>query len=72
MNYVDAIDLSGENTPPVNTEQPPVQTLNEEVNDVIGQFSSFWGGFRKQASLIIVHRGLKYFDDTVSDRTRVK
>ena len=56
MNYVDAIDVSGVNTPPVNSEQPSAQTLNEEVSEVIGQLNSFWGGFRKQASLIIVHR----------------
>ncbi|KAF9653916.1 hypothetical protein BDM02DRAFT_1114059 [Thelephora ganbajun] len=51
MNYVDAIDLSGTNTPPVNAEDPPAQTLNEEVNQVIGQLSSFWGGFRKQSQI---------------------
>jgi len=56
MNYVDAIDLSGVNTPPANPEQPPPQSFNEEVNDVIGQLGSFWGGFRKQASLTTVHR----------------
>jgi len=56
MNYVDAIDLSGVNTPPANPEQPPAQSFNEEVNDVIGQLGSFWGGFRKQASLTVVRR----------------
>ena len=55
MNYVDAIDVSGDNTPLAHAEQPPVQTLNEEVSEVIGRFNSFWGGFRKQASLIVVH-----------------
>ena len=54
MNYVDTIDVSGVNTPPANSEQPSAQTLNEEVNEVIGQLNSFWGGFRKQASLVIV------------------
>lgn len=73
MNYVDAIDVSGNNTPPVNTEQPPAQTFNEEVSEVIGHLNSFWGGFRKQASIIAIHhRGLKYFDDTLFDRLRVK
>jgi len=73
MNYVDSIDVSGEGTPPVSPEQPPAQTLNEEVNEVIGQLSSFWGGFRKQASLIIVgHHRLRYFDDNVLDCLRVK
>jgi hypothetical protein len=73
MNYVDAIDVSGDNTPPVNAEQPPVQTLNEEVSEVIGRFNSFWGGFRKQASLSAVyHHKLTYFDDTVFDRLRAK
>jgi len=71
MNYVDAIDVSGDNTPPGNAE-PPAQTLNEEVSEVIGRFNSFWGGFRKQASLIAVHHGLRYFDDTTFERLRVK
>ena len=52
MNYVDAIDV-GASTPPVNAEEPPAQTLNEEVNEVIGRFNNFWGGFRKQASVVI-------------------
>lgn len=51
MNYVDAIDVSGVNTPPANAEGPPVQTLNEEVNQVLGQLNSFWGGFRKQSQI---------------------
>jgi len=72
MNYVDAIDVSGVNTPPVNIEQPPAQTLNEEVNEVIGQFNSFWGGFRKHASLIVVHHYGLCFDNTVFDCLRVK
>jgi len=73
MNYVDAIDVSGNNTPPVNAEQPPAQTLNEEVSEVIGRLNSFWGGFRKQASIITVHHhGLKCFDNTLFDRLRVK
>lgn len=54
MNYVDAIEVSGTNTPSANSEQPSAQTLNEEVNEVLGQLNSFWGGFRKQASLIVV------------------
>lgn len=55
MNYVDAIDLSGVNTPPANAEEPPAQTLNEEVSQVLGQLNSFWGGFRKQVGLTIVY-----------------
>ena len=73
MNYVDTIDPPGVNTPPTNPEQPPAQSLNEEVNEVIGQLNSFWGGFRKQASPVTVHhRGLRCFDDTVFDPLRAK
>lgn len=73
MNYVDAIDVSGEATPPANSEHPTAQTLNEEVNEVIGQLNSFWGGFRKQASPTAPHHhGLRYFDDIVFGRLRVK
>ena len=56
MNYVDAIDLSGVNTPPPNAEEPSAQTLNEEVTQVLGQLNSFWGGFRKQVGPTAVHR----------------
>lgn len=72
MNYVDAIDV-GTSTPPANAEEPPAQTLNEEVNEVIGRFNNFWGGFRKQASIVIVPRHrLRYFDNTILYRLRVR
>ncbi|KAH9855246.1 hypothetical protein C2E23DRAFT_724835 [Lenzites betulinus] len=45
MNFFDAYDAPGTTTPPVN-EQP---SLNEEVTQVVGQLSRFWGGFRKQS-----------------------
>lgn len=51
MNFLDTYDIStgsaGSSTPPPNQ---PQQSLNEEVNQVIGQLGRFWGGFRKQAS----------------------
>jgi hypothetical protein len=51
MNFLDTYDIStssaGTSTPPPAQNQ---QTLNEEVNQVIGQLGRFWGGFRKQAS----------------------
>jgi hypothetical protein len=73
MNYVDTIDLSGVNTPPANAEEPPAQTLNEEVNQVLGQLNSFWGGFRKQVGLNVVHRNrLRHLDIGVFDCPRVK
>lgn len=73
MNYVDAIDLSGVNTPPANAEEPPAQTLNEEVTQVLGQLNTFWGGFRKQVCLTIAHhRELGRFDGALSDCLRVK
>jgi hypothetical protein len=72
MNFVDAIDLPGVNTP-ANAEEPPAQTLNEEVNQVIGQLNSFWGGFRKQVGLTLVHhREFKHFDGAVFCCPRVK
>ncbi|KAH8828185.1 hypothetical protein DL96DRAFT_1497575 [Flagelloscypha sp. PMI_526] len=51
MSFLDPTDitsLNGTNTPPRNVEgeQP---TLNEEVNQVMGQLGSFWGGLRKQS-----------------------
>lgn len=74
MNYVDAIDLSGVNTPPANAEEPPAQTLNEEVTQVIGQLNNIWGGFRKQVGIIIVHRhhGCRHSDGTTSGCLRVE
>jgi hypothetical protein len=73
MNYVDTIDLSGVNTPPANAEEPPAQTLNEEVNQVLGQLNSFWGGFRKQVGLNVVRRNrLRHLDIGMFDCPRVK
>jgi hypothetical protein len=50
MNFLDTYDITtnsgGSSTPPANQ---PQQSLNEEVNQVIGQLGRFWGGFRKQA-----------------------
>ena len=47
MNFLDTYDLTGTgaNTPPQNK---PDQSLNEEVNQVIGQLGRFWGGVRRQ------------------------
>lgn len=73
MNYVDTIDLPGANTPPANAEDPPGQSLNEEVNEVLGQLNSFWGGFRKQVCLALVCRGkLRHFDDAGLAYLRVR
>ena len=46
MNFFDAYEVPGTTTPPVNAQ--PQQSLNEEVEQVVGQLSRFWGGFRKQ------------------------
>ncbi|KAI0775650.1 hypothetical protein BD413DRAFT_491465 [Trametes elegans] len=46
MNFFDAYDVPGTTTPPANAQ--PTQSLNEEVTQVVGQLSRFWGGFRKQ------------------------
>lgn len=48
MNYLDTYDLTRPETPNPAVAPPPQPTLNEEVNQVIGQLGRFWGGFRKQ------------------------
>ncbi|KAF8967907.1 hypothetical protein BDZ97DRAFT_1801921, partial [Flammula alnicola] len=46
MNFLD-YEITRSPTPnPAAAEQP---SLNEEVNQVIGQLGRFWGGFRKQS-----------------------
>ncbi|KAH9942322.1 uncharacterized protein BXZ73DRAFT_97735 [Epithele typhae] len=47
MNFFDTYELPGTTTPPANPQ--PSQSLNEEVEQVVGQLSRFWGGFRKQS-----------------------
>ncbi|TBU43416.1 hypothetical protein BD309DRAFT_960793 [Dichomitus squalens] len=47
MNFFDAYDISGTATAPAAAQ--PTQSLNEEVSEVVGQLSRFWGGFRKQS-----------------------
>ncbi|KAL7281275.1 hypothetical protein ACG7TL_004584 [Trametes sanguinea] len=47
MNFFDSYDVPGTTTPPANAEANP--SLNEEVSQVVGQLSRFWGGFRKQS-----------------------
>lgn len=52
MNFLDTYDITRSPTPqPSASEQP--QTLNEEVNQAIGQLSRFWGGFRKQSQTVL-------------------
>ena len=46
MSFLDPYDIARSTTPtPAQPQQP---TLDEEVNQVIGQLGSWWGGFRKQ------------------------
>ncbi|KAI0645409.1 hypothetical protein C8Q79DRAFT_964452 [Trametes meyenii] len=47
MNFFDSYDVPGTTTPPANSQPGP--SLNEEVTQVVGQLSRFWGGFRKQS-----------------------
>ena len=47
MNFIDAYDITGPTATPPPREGPE-PTLNEEVTQVVGQLSRFWGGFRKQ------------------------
>lgn len=51
MNFLDAYDISGPPTP--SASQQPETSLNEEVSQVVGQLSRFWGGFRKQSQTVI-------------------
>ena len=48
MNFVDPFDIAtaSSSTPPPRPDNE--QSLNEEVNQVIGQLGRFWGGFRQQ------------------------
>jgi hypothetical protein len=45
MNFLDTFDVATPASPEQTAEQP---SLNEEVNQVIGQLGRFWGGFRQQ------------------------
>ncbi|OCH86346.1 hypothetical protein OBBRIDRAFT_797274 [Obba rivulosa] len=47
MNFFDNYDLAGTSTPPSTEHTDP--SLEQEVQQVVGQLSRFWGGFRKQS-----------------------
>ena len=47
MNFLDSYEVAGSATPVSNQ---PQQSLDEEINQVVGQLNRFWGGFRKQVS----------------------
>lgn len=49
MNFLDSYEVTGTSTPVANQ---PAQSFDEEINQVVGQLSKFWGGFRKQVSSI--------------------
>ncbi|KAI0344732.1 hypothetical protein BDW22DRAFT_1354877 [Trametopsis cervina] len=51
MNFLDAYDITGPSVTPPPREGPE-PTLNEEVTQVVGQLSRFWGGFRKQSQSV--------------------
>ncbi|CCM03319.1 uncharacterized protein FIBRA_05447 [Fibroporia radiculosa] len=51
MNFLDAYDIAGTPTPPPG--QQSETSLNDEVTQVVGQLSRFWGGFRKQSQSVI-------------------
>jgi len=48
MNFFD-YDLARTGTPPQSAGNAPEQSLNDEVQQVVGQLGKFWGGFRKQS-----------------------
>ncbi|KAH9485006.1 hypothetical protein JR316_0001910 [Psilocybe cubensis] len=62
MNFLDPLDITRSTTP--NPNQPEQPSLNEEVNQVIGQLGRFWGGFRKQSQTVFEH-AKKDFGDVV-------
>src|SRR6267143_6451763 len=47
MNFLDTFDIARSATP-ISEQVAQQPSLNEEVNQVIGQLGRFWGGFRKQ------------------------
>ncbi|KAG5652397.1 hypothetical protein H0H81_005154 [Sphagnurus paluster] len=49
MNFLDTYDVPGQTTP----TQPPQQSLNDEVTEVIGSLGRLWGGFRKQSQTVL-------------------
>lgn len=49
MNFLETHDLVGGVQP---LTESPQQSFNEEVNQVVGQLSRFWGGFRKQVGTV--------------------
>ena len=51
MNFFDTYEVPGTTTPPANPQPQP--SLNEEVEQVVGQLSRFWGGFRKQVRILV-------------------
>ncbi|QRV94055.1 BSD domain-containing protein [Ceratobasidium sp. AG-Ba] len=49
-----SLDQPGSSRPSTSTAAAaPQPTLEEEVNEVIGQFSRFWGGFQKQSQSVL-------------------
>ena len=55
MNFLDAYDITDPTVAAAASNQDaPEPTLTEEVNQVVGQFSRFWGGFRKQVSAVSI------------------
>lgn len=52
MNFLDTYDITRSPTPQP-TSAPEQPSLNEEVNQVIGQLGRFWGGFRKQSQTVL-------------------
>ncbi|TFK73950.1 hypothetical protein BDN72DRAFT_116721 [Pluteus cervinus] len=48
MNFLDTYDVAAAQTPPEDQ-----QSLQDEVNQVVGQLSRFWGGFRQQSQSAI-------------------
>jgi len=53
MNFFD-YDLPRTATPPQSSGNEPEQSLNDEVQQVVGQLGKLWGGFRKQSQAAFV------------------
>ncbi|KAJ3549368.1 hypothetical protein NMY22_g911 [Coprinellus aureogranulatus] len=51
MNFFDTYDIARTPTPQPSDESQP--SLNEELNEVVGQLGRFWGGFKRQSQQVL-------------------
>lgn len=82
MNFFDTFEVARSTTPTTQTDnsqngtgtsstpqqQTPEPTLNDEINQVVGQLGRLWGGFRKQVRLTSIQEQ----EDSLICHSRVK